>query len=101
MAAIQETPYGDFGFVTSKFERFMLEDAFKAVEATEGGWEFLRTESPPADKGYMFWQHPTLKAIGDRLYDGHSGASYGMVMRNMEHIAKRGWNAWADAFQAL
>ena len=93
----QEIPWGDFSFLADKSERFMLEDAFKAVEATPGGWDFLRTQSPPAGQGYMFWQHPTLKAIGDRLYDGHSGASYALTMRTMESIAKDGWNAWVAA----
>lgn len=93
----KEIPWGDFSFLADKFERFMLDDAFKAVEATPGGWDFLRAESPPADKGYMFWQHTTLKAIGDRLYDGHSGASYALTMRAMESIAKDGWSKWAEA----
>ena len=93
----QEVARGDFSFLTEKSERFMLDDAFKAVEATPGGWEFLRDESPPAGQGYMFWQHPTLKAIADRLYDGHSGASYAITMRAMESIAKNGWNAWVAA----
>ena len=89
---------GDFSFVESSWEREMFQDAFQAVEATPGGWEFLAQESPPADRGFMFWSHPTLTAIGRNMrYDGHSGASHALVMRSMEFIAKKGWQAWVAA----
>ncbi len=74
----------------------MYEDAFKAVEATPGGWEFLETMAPPDEKGYMFWNHPIQKSIeaNMKLLNDHSGASYGMTMRTVEFIAKHGWDAW-------
>jgi hypothetical protein len=73
----------------------MLADAYEAVTAAEA-WDFLRTESPPADKGYMFWDHPMQKKIEShmKLLDAHSGASYGWTMRQMEAIAKYGWASW-------
>lgn len=89
------TNRGDFSFVASKWDRVMYEDAFQAVEATPGGWEFLAQQSPPADKGFMFWSHPTLSEINKNIkYGGHSGSSHAMVMRSMEFIAKEGWTTW-------
>jgi hypothetical protein len=86
---------GDFSFVAPEWEREMYQDAFQAVEATPGGWEFLAAESPPETKGFMFWSHPTLSAINRNMkYGGHSGSSHALVMRSMESIAKNGWVAW-------
>ena len=92
--------YGNFdplGF--DENDKEMLHSGFEAVESVEGGWEFLRTYEPPKDQGFMF-SLPTGKrleiddAISNR-YGGHSGASYGWTMRNLEAIAKRGWDTWA------
>jgi hypothetical protein len=43
----------------------------------------------------MFSDHPILSEISravERCKHGHSGASWGMTMRTMECIAKRGWD---------
>ena len=43
----------------------------------------------------MFSEHPMLTNIGDTaesMGHGHSGASWAMTMRTMEHIAKGGWD---------
>jgi len=92
--------YGDFaGLNLPTWDREMIQSGFEAVSSVEGGWEFLRTYQPPADKGFMF-SPPTGKrveieeAISTR-YPGHSGASYGSTMRVLEFIAKNGWNTYA------
>lgn len=92
--------YGNFdGLNLPKWDREMIQSGFEAVESVEGGWEFLRTYTPPADQGFMF-SLPTGKrleidnAISNR-YPGHSGASYGCTMRVLEFIAKQGWDAYA------
>jgi hypothetical protein len=88
-----KVPPGDFSWCT---DGPMLADAYQAVTAAEA-WDFLRTETPPGEKGYMFWSHPTQKKIEShmKLLETHSGASYGWTMRQMEAIAKRGWHSWA------
>jgi hypothetical protein len=46
-------------------------------------------------QGFMFSDAPELRDIDLHMkYDGHSGASYGWTMRNMEHIAKNGWDSY-------
>jgi hypothetical protein len=93
-------PYGNFdGLNLPTWDKEMIQSGFEAVESVEGGWEFLRTYTPPADQGFMF-SLPTGKrleideAISNR-YGGHSGASYGMTMRVLEYIAKQGWERYA------
>ena len=45
----------------------------------------------------MFSNHPLISTITDKMeYKGHSGASFGMTMRVMEHIAKHGWDSLAS-----
>ncbi len=93
-------PFGNFdGLNLPMFDREMIQSAFEAVESVEGGWEFLRTYTPPADQGFMF--SPATgkrKEIDEAIesgYPGHSGASYGCTMRTLEMIAKQGWDTYA------
>jgi hypothetical protein len=76
----------------------MLADAYQAVSAAEQ-WSFFRDQTPPADRGYMFWTAPELKLVEAKMRDlgVHSGSSYGWTMRQMQAIAKRGWPAWVAA----
>ena len=80
----------------------MLESGIQAVNAVEGGWEFLRTYSPPADQGFMFsLSYGKRKEIDteiEKRYPGHSGASYGGTMRDLEFIAKQGWDVFAQKY---
>ena len=78
----------------------MLKSAYDAVCSVDGGWRFLKDYVPEANKGFMFSTPPPKlqeinNAITDR-YDGHSGASYGATMRQMQLIAKKGWDAYVD-----
>ncbi len=46
-------------------------------------------------QGFMFSDAPELREIDLHMkYGGHSGSSYAWTMRNMEYIAKNGWNAY-------
>lgn len=83
-----------------------VEDGIRAVDAVEGGWEFLRGYEVHPMKGFMFADpEPTLEEIGSKLHKGHSGASYGGTMRSLQYIAKygvreyrlaKGWNTSWD-----
>ena len=92
--------YGNFdGLNLPKWDREMIQSGFAAVESVEGGWEFLRTFTPPADKGFMFTlptgKHKEIDEAISNRYGGHSGASYACTMRVLEFIAKNGWDAYA------
>jgi hypothetical protein len=93
---------GDFsteGTIDS-FSLSMLDDAYKAVNSTPSGWEVLKRPDVPGSNGFMFseFKDPlvkkTMDAINQKIDSGHSGASYGWTMRNMESIAKKGWEVY-------
>ena len=75
----------------SEYERGEIEDGIRAVDAVEGGWEFLREYEVHPMKGFMFADpQPILDQIGTKMCVGHSGASYGKTMRTLQYIAKYG-----------
>jgi hypothetical protein len=81
----------DFETIYSAHECAMLKDAHNAITLCEL-WDWLRTFHPKSGEGFMFTTHPNLNTINEAMtYQGHSGASYGWTMRQMESIAKRGW----------
>jgi hypothetical protein len=92
--------YGNFdGLNLPTWDKQMIQSGFEAVESVEGGWDFLRSYTPPENQGFMFSSSTGKRqeiddAISKR-YPGHSGASYGCTMRVLESIAKRGWNTYA------
>jgi len=98
-------PRGDFSFIEDPLDRQFLADAFHAVESVPGGWAALMPE-PPAGEGFMF----SVGAVGSArsqiddiinhspIGRGHSGYSYAMTMRNMQGIARLGWNAWVQTY---
>lgn len=90
---------GDFSFLNSTSEIAMLEDAFAAMGRVEGSWEYLgRPEVPDKETGFMFTRDGLVNQIGNEIDKagtiGHSGSSYGWTMRQMEYIAKNGWDAY-------
>ncbi len=91
---------GDFSLVTCSSSRRYLDDGYKAVSKTNDGWQFLKNNSPPDDKGFMFWGHPMVNKIVDNMEtkDEHSGSSMAYVLRNMEFIAVNGWDTWCEKF---
>ncbi len=90
---------GNFHFIASASSRDLLEDAYNAVTVSNA-WDFFRTQAPPEDKGYMFWNTPELTAITKNMKhaDLHSGASFAGTMRTMQSIALMGWDAWAAGY---
>ena len=55
-------------------------------------WKYLSQYSPPSDRGFMFsyGDDRIVTLVGDNMETGHSGASMGWTMRNIEFIAKNG-----------
>lgn len=85
----------------SKNEATMLADAYEAITKAEM-WDYLRLPSTPGKDGFMFSPAIELAAINAEMtYDGHSGASYAWTMRQMEAIAKGGWEAYANRVRTV
>lgn len=87
---------GDFRSLNlNENDRMMLEDAYQAVTKANR-WGFLRRPEVPGEGGFMFSNWPEMKEVDFHMnYGGHSGASYGWTMRQMEYIAKQGWQMFA------
>lgn len=96
-------PRGDFASLGLDEQSVtMLSRAFAFVNETPGGWEVLAQPDIPGANGFMFSTDNRLnelsRKIGDDPEMGHSGASYGWTMRNMESIAKKGWDGYCELF---
>ena len=100
MDANQDNSYfgnGMFEFVKSNNDRDYYKSAHKAITTCEL-WNWLRNHEFEEGQGFMFANNvPEVKCINSEMYkdpinSGHSGSSYGYTMRQMEYIAKYGYN---------
>jgi len=86
---------GEFEFA-SDFSRPYFQSAHKAITRCKL-WNWLRKFEPEKEKGFMFTRDvPELDRLNkemmkDPMNGGHSGSSYAITMRNMEFIAKNGY----------
>ena len=69
--------------------RIIFENAYQAISLTEM-WDYMKKDR----ESFMFSNDKEIGIISDKMielgYDGHSGASFGMTMRNMQFIALNG-----------
>ena len=85
---------GDFSFHENYSECYSK--TYEAVSAV-GAWDFLKKYEP--ESGFIWSSHPIVRRIGEECENlgvGHSGASFGVVMREMQLIAKRGWDGYLN-----
>ena len=58
-------------------------------------WEWLRNYSPDKGRGFMWSSDKNIKKISNALpQNNHSGATFAYAMRQMEFIAKNGFDKW-------
>ena len=61
-------------------------------------WTWLQVEFPPEGDGFMFWDHENMDLISDKLEElygnVHSGFTWAQSMRNIQFIAKNGFDNW-------
>lgn len=83
-----------FETLYTNYESRLLRDAYDAITNCNL-WNWMKEFQPHEREGFMFAQHPNLDRISMemKLMGDHSGASYGWTMRQMESIAKIGWDA--------
>ena len=68
-------------------------------------WNWLRKFEPLASNGFMFSSDKELYIIESMMHSseapeqvGHSGASFGLTMRNLKYIANNGLNAYREIY---
>lgn len=73
-----------FSYIADDHSRIMMTNAYNASESLGLG-DWFRTWEPEPDRGYMFSSHPNIGKLSAALEsDGHSGASFGWVCRNLQ-----------------
>ena len=86
---------GKFDFIKEEQFRLCLEDAYNAVDEMNL-WDYLQDNLFNSfayyNGPYQELHHELLKKADKNNL--HSGASYGITMRNMEQIAKNGFEQW-------
>ena len=74
---------------TDNHSRVMLENAYQAISLTEM-WDYMKKDID----SFMFSSDKEIGIISKKMeelgYGGHSGASFGITMRNMQFIALHG-----------
>ena len=94
---------GSFEFVKDEQYRKFLQSAHNAITICEL-WTWFQTYSPDPNRGFMWSTSPELRKLNEQMhkdpYNGnHSGSSYGSIMRDMEYIAKKGYDKFAKDFK--
>lgn len=88
---------GDFkNLGLASYDVMMMADAYLAVTKVPGGWEYLARPDVPFGGSFMFGpETPILAQINNAMtFKDHTGATYGITMRQIEFIAKNGWDAY-------
>lgn len=92
----------DLSYLNCDWSADMIKDGMRAIIRTGqlpevatkeiDVWKYLSNYSPPADRGFMFsyGDDRIVTLVGNNMEVGHSGASMGWTMRNIEFIAKNG-----------
>jgi len=80
---------GEFEYVKNENIRRMLENAWQAITLTES-WDFVKQEIESFSRS----TDPIILKIMSKMeelgYNGHSGCSFGVIMREMQIIAQNG-----------
>jgi len=99
-----ETYYGNgnFDFVKDMTTREFLQSAHKAITLCKL-WNWIRIYQPTKDRGFMLGNIQELDKLQEEMWkdpinDNHSGISYGSTMREMEYIAKNGYENYKNTF---
>lgn len=81
----------NFAEVYESYEVQMIQDAYDTIKRLNL-WDWFREFEPHPNEGFMFTSEMNIAMIGNEMnYTGHSGASFGLTMRVVHDIARRGW----------
>jgi len=87
---------GQFEFINEN-ERIMYTTAHAAISQLEL-WDFMKKDA----ETYMFSGDNRVTTIYAKIeelgYDGHSGASFGCTMRDMQYIAQNGYDKFREEY---
>jgi hypothetical protein len=82
---------GQFDYIKNNSEKRMLQTAYQAINILEL-WNYMKEN--PGQNGFVFSGDDRVRKIYNKIeelgYHGHSGCSFGCVLRDMQAIAKYG-----------
>ena len=99
---LDEVTYCDLSYLNDDHSAGMIRDGMRAIirvgempdiKTKEiNVWKYLSEYSPPSNLGFMFshGDNNIVTQVQNQMETGHSGASMGWTMRNIEFIAKNG-----------
>ena len=83
--------WGDFGFIENESDREMYTHDFNLIDNTYGAWKELYKHD--STKSFMWDTKGSIwDQIRPKMWPHHSAASASLCLRNMEFIAKQGWD---------
>jgi hypothetical protein len=100
----------DLSYLNDKLSEDMIKDGMRAILRTNAipevmakeisVWKYLSEYSPPDGRGFMFsaGDDSIVSLVHNEMEVGHSGASMGWTMRNIEFIAKNGLQAHREMY---
>jgi hypothetical protein len=95
-------PLNTFDFINNSMTRFEHETALTAITQLEL-WDFIKNFSE--GQSFTFSRQPEIPKIYERIqqlgYTGHSGASFGCIMRSMEYIALYGIDSYKQIYRNI
>jgi len=87
-----------FNFIPNS-QRIMYETAFNSITHLEL-WNFMRDFQ---GESFMFSNRREVERIYEKIenlgYYGHSGSSFGMILREMQYIAKYGLDEYENLYR--
>lgn len=81
----------DYSGVVPRAEETLYTEITNAINYF-GLWTWLREYGPNYDQGWDFYNHPYLDPVRARV--DMDDYTFYKITREMEYIAKNGWNAW-------
>lgn len=82
---------GQFDYIKNNSEKRMLQTAYQAINILEL-WNYMKED--PGQNGFVFSGDVRVRKIFNKIeelgYQGHSGSSFGCVLRDMQIIAQKG-----------
>jgi hypothetical protein len=94
------TPFGNFSFVKREEDRFILEDAFQAMEKVRGSWNTVKEMSNETYNKFVGAEgYLPMDRVMDRLnYAEHNGSTINWVFYWIRTIAVSGWDEFVTKF---
>ena len=94
----------DFDFIDCSMTRRCIENGCWAMDQS-GLWDWLKNYEVNPSHGFMFSTASEIITICDFMDHqnapaliNHSGASFGITMRNLDYIAKNGFEAYKTLY---